>query len=130
MIGNYIVDFYCHERRLVIEVDGSVHDTQVDDDQYRQEIIELRGLTVLRLQNHEVTNDLPTVLERILTAAGVPSPDSPTSNKFTSDSPSPLAERGPGGGVSPPAPATSLPSPSSPFLRKRGKGAGGIGVSP
>src|SRR5688500_13078522 len=90
VIGSYIVDFYCHEKRIVIEVDGSIHDTQVDDDQYRQEIIEARGLTVLRFQNHEVTNDLPSVLERIMTAANIPS----------SISPSPQAGRGPGGGVS------------------------------
>ena len=91
VIGNYIVDFYCHEKRIVIEVDGPIHDTQVDDDRYRQEIIEARGLTVLRFQNHEVLNDLPSVLERILQAAGIP----------TSSSPSPQAGRGQGGGVSP-----------------------------
>ena len=47
-IGNYIVDFYCHELHLVIEVDGGIHNTLIDADTQRQEALVLLGLRVIR----------------------------------------------------------------------------------
>ncbi len=69
--GSSIVDFYCHEKRLVVEIDGAVHrgeDAQ-DRDKFRQEIIEQYGVRFVRLTTDEVENDLGAVLRRLLAAA-------------------------------------------------------------
>ena len=49
-IGYFVVDFYASAFRLVVEVDGPVHDQQVEADKARQEILEILGLTVLRIR--------------------------------------------------------------------------------
>ena len=56
VIDNYIVDFYCHEARLVIELDGSQHYEKAGllRDQIRTERIEQRGLTILRTPNNAI----------------------------------------------------------------------------
>lgn len=64
-IGNFIVDFYNAPYRLVVEVDGSVHDNQVELDQARQEILELIGLNVIRVNAEEVEKNLPAILQKI-----------------------------------------------------------------
>jgi len=56
IIDNFIVDFYCHKARLVIELDGSQH-YSVDGkvyDSLRTEILESYGLCVIRFSNKEV----------------------------------------------------------------------------
>ncbi len=61
----YFADFYCAERKLVIEIDGLIHTLQEDYDKARDQVmLELR-LTVLRVTNKEVVHDLDGVLERI-----------------------------------------------------------------
>lgn len=69
-LGRYIADFYCHEALLVVELDGSVHDRlyQAEYDKARQEEIEVRGLTVLRLKNDEVIESMPATLSKIADA--------------------------------------------------------------
>ncbi len=64
---NYIVDFYCHEIKLVIEVDGGVHDhPEVSiGDWKRQNQIESYGVHVLRFENKEIKQDIESVLENI-----------------------------------------------------------------
>ena len=64
-IGSFVVDFYAPSIRLVIEVDGSIHDQQIEADHARQEILELLGLKVLRLSAHQVENDISACLEKI-----------------------------------------------------------------
>ncbi len=64
-IGIFIVDFYCAEKDLVIEVDGPIHDFQVQEDATRQEFLEQKGLTVIRFRNDEVLGDLNGVLAMI-----------------------------------------------------------------
>ncbi len=69
--GSSIVDFYCHEKRLVVEIDGAVHqgeDAQ-DRDQIRQEIIERYGVRFLRLSADEIESDLKGSLGKIEAAA-------------------------------------------------------------
>jgi len=66
-LGPYILDFYCHEHSLVIEVDGGQH---YDKDQARRDVertswLEARGLRILRFSNLEVLNEIESVLERI-----------------------------------------------------------------
>ena len=64
-IGPLIVDFYNSDYRLVIEVDGSVHDFQQHADQERQAILETLGLNVLRVKAELVEHNLPNVLDMI-----------------------------------------------------------------
>jgi very-short-patch-repair endonuclease len=64
-IGSFVVDFYAPSIRLVIEVDGSIHDQQIEADFARQEILELLGLKVLRLSAYQVENDISACLEKI-----------------------------------------------------------------
>jgi len=66
-IDRYIVDFYCREAGLVIEVDGSVHDSReaTEYDDARQQFLENRGLTVLRFSNAKVINDNDGVMRCI-----------------------------------------------------------------
>jgi cyclase len=66
-LGIYIADFYCHALKLVIEVDGNIHE-QADviiNDNYRESILENEGLTILRFKNDEIDKSLSTVVERI-----------------------------------------------------------------
>lgn len=60
----FIADFYCAEKKLVIEVDGKIHDFQKEYDQHRDEILNSLKLTVLRIRNEEV-DDVHSVLEKI-----------------------------------------------------------------
>ena len=66
-IGNYIVDFYCPENKLVIELDGGIHSTKEakEKDQHRDENLINFGLKVLRIENEEVIKDITSVLEKI-----------------------------------------------------------------
>jgi len=66
-IGQFIVDFYCPEIRLVIEVDGSVHDEPevAERDAGRQQHLESLGLRVIRFTNAQVIRELDAVIERI-----------------------------------------------------------------
>jgi very-short-patch-repair endonuclease len=66
-LGRYIVDFYCHEANLVIELDGSGHDEdhQREYDSLRDKDIASRGIKVLRFSNHDVTHNLAAVLSEI-----------------------------------------------------------------
>ena len=66
-IGNYIVDFYCHSAKLVIEIDGSQHfydEEQVYDHQ-RTEYLEQMGLHVLRISNRQINEEFKSVCEHI-----------------------------------------------------------------
>ena len=61
-IDQYIVDFYCKELDLVIEIDGTSHDLKVESDEKRHEKIESFGLTILRFNDRAVKNDLHNVI--------------------------------------------------------------------
>ncbi len=66
-VGQYIVDFYCHEANLAIELDGSGHEDadQADYDRNRSAELESAGITVIRFWNYEVWDDLEGVLTTI-----------------------------------------------------------------
>jgi primosomal protein N' len=64
-IERFIVDFYCAEANLVIEVDGEVHQYTQEEDALRQETLESLGLKVIRFTNDEVFNQLDSVINRI-----------------------------------------------------------------
>ena len=65
VIEPYIVDFYCHEIGLVIELDGSQHgmDDAIEYDAERTKFLEALGLTVVRYWNHDVLGRSEVVLE-------------------------------------------------------------------
>ena len=64
-IGNYIVDFYCPEAKLVIEIDGSEHLKQADYDNERTEYLLSTGCKVLRFWNNEINKNLEEVIMKI-----------------------------------------------------------------
>ena len=67
VIDNYIVDFYCHSARLIIEIDGSQHyeEKGLSKDKFRTERIEQRNLTVIRIPNNEVNRNFEGVCQYI-----------------------------------------------------------------
>ena len=66
-IMGFVVDFYCPEKRLVIEVDGGYHrgKDQIDYDKARQALLEILNICFLRFTNDEVLNDLDLVTQKI-----------------------------------------------------------------
>jgi very-short-patch-repair endonuclease len=67
----FILDFFCVERQLAVEVDGGVHlyPEQAARDLERSEFLEQRGVHVLRFTNEEIEQHLPDVLRKIAEAA-------------------------------------------------------------
>lgn len=66
IIKGFITDFYCHGAKLVIEVDGGIHQRQVEYDTNRDEVSIGRGLRILRISNEEIRQNIDDVLTRIL----------------------------------------------------------------
>ncbi len=66
-IGPFIVDFYCFEARLVLEIDGEIHEEpgQMEYDKERQHYLESLGLRVLRFSNIQVLDQADSVLKAI-----------------------------------------------------------------
>ena len=65
IIDRYIVDFYCHEKALVVEIDGDIHDLQQEYDAERDNHLRARGFQVLRVSNYDVKDNLLLVLHKI-----------------------------------------------------------------
>ncbi len=76
-IGTFIADFRCAEHRLIVEVDGEIHEFQKEYDKVRTEIIGDHTYRVIRFTNKEVLNELPMVLKKISEALS-PHPPSPS----------------------------------------------------
>ncbi len=72
-LGQFVLDFYCPALRLVVELDGNIHNTpeQAERDRARTEHLAAAGYTVVRFRNHEVLHDLPSVLARLRLLAGL-----------------------------------------------------------
>ena len=64
-IERYIVDFYCHKAKLVIEVDGEIHNFQKEYDLGMEAELEKYGITVIRFSNKDVINNIEKVIEKI-----------------------------------------------------------------
>ncbi len=69
VIDGFVADFYCHAASLVVEVDGEIHNTQIEEDRHRERAFALRGLHVVRFTNGQILNDLSTCLSEIRNAA-------------------------------------------------------------
>jgi len=73
-IDSYIVDFYCAEKKLIIEIDGGQHAKRKEYDFARTVYLNSLGMTVMRFWNNEVLSDIDSVLEFIKTTLSLPSP--------------------------------------------------------
>ena len=65
MIEGFVLDFYCPEHKVGIEVDGGIHLKRKDYDKLRQEVIESEGITVIRISNKELMNRKRSVLDKL-----------------------------------------------------------------
>ena len=64
-IGNYIADFYCAEKNMVIEIDGWSHDNKYEYDKVRDEYMKTLGIHVLRISDIDVKRDMSGTLDWI-----------------------------------------------------------------
>jgi very-short-patch-repair endonuclease len=67
VIEGFIVDFYCHKAGLVIELDGNVHEEEIqkESDALRDKVLNELGLRVVRFRNEEVAKKLSHVVEKV-----------------------------------------------------------------
>ena len=61
----YIADFYCAEKKLVVEIDGLIHAFQVEYDKVRDDVLKDLNMIILRITNDEVENNISAVLNKI-----------------------------------------------------------------
>ena len=59
----FVVDFYCHQRKVVVEIDGKIHKYKKERDRFRTFLINMLGIKVIRYQNEEIENNIEMVLE-------------------------------------------------------------------
>ncbi|MCK6684694.1 MAG: endonuclease domain-containing protein [Thermoanaerobaculia bacterium] len=121
----FILDFFCPEKGLCVEVDGSIHGEkdQKARDAERDAVLRARGLNVLRFRSEEIEADLPAVLAEITREAGVgPHPPAPSP-----------ASAGEGEPVSHPGERVSISDPGAPSAQRVGEGVpvdGAVAPSP
>src|SRR5690606_23344191 len=65
LIDDFIVDFVCLSKRLVIEVDGEIHNFQQEHDEQRTLMLNEKGFKVIRFKNEEVLGNIESVLNQI-----------------------------------------------------------------
>ena len=70
-LNKFVVDFYCREKKLVVELDGGVHDVKVNKeyDEARTQMLSGLDIYVLRFRNEEVISNIELVLMKIVEAA-------------------------------------------------------------
>ncbi len=71
-LDRFVVDFYCHAAKLVVELDGKQHEWFSDYDAGRTEVLERVGLRVIRFTNAEVCDDLDSALSQIYAELRLP----------------------------------------------------------
>ncbi|MDQ7009074.1 MAG: DUF559 domain-containing protein [Candidatus Gracilibacteria bacterium] len=65
IIDNYIVDFYIPDLKLVIEIDGSIHDKRKEYDKIRTEILKGYGLKEIRILNYRIENNFSEICKKL-----------------------------------------------------------------
>ena len=67
-IGDYIVDFYCASKRLIVELDGEVHNAedQIEKDKFRDQNLTEMNFRVIRISNSKVLNEIEEVKNLLL----------------------------------------------------------------
>jgi very-short-patch-repair endonuclease len=70
LVKPYVLDFYCHEKKIAIELDGGQHNTPEarEHDERRSRFLHQEGIRVLRFWNHDVLEDTECVLEAVWNA--------------------------------------------------------------
>ena len=61
----FISDFFCFEKKLAIEIDGKIHDFQIEKDTLRDEMIRMNGLDIIHFKNIDIENDLNSALKKL-----------------------------------------------------------------
>ncbi len=74
VIGGFIVDFDCAAARLAIELDGPIHDGQMELDRERDHALAQMGIGTLRIRNEELAEDFEAVVSKIAAACRRPNP--------------------------------------------------------
>ena len=69
-VGPYVADFYCPAAKLVIEIDGLIHDFTVERDEVRDEYMRALGLDILRIPASEVVKDALSVADGLVRLCG------------------------------------------------------------
>ncbi len=66
-VSHYIADLYCHSKRLIVEIDGGIHDLEEIkmNDEERQKNIEALGIKVIRVKNKDIRNNIDWVVQII-----------------------------------------------------------------
>jgi very-short-patch-repair endonuclease len=64
-IERFIADFYCHQSKLVVEIDGKIHQYQKEYDQGREAEMNKYDIKIIRFTNDEVINDIDQIIEKI-----------------------------------------------------------------
>ncbi|MEN6621689.1 MAG: endonuclease domain-containing protein, partial [Smithella sp.] len=130
-LGGYILDFYCHEARLAVEIDGAVHHEadQAQHDADRSAYLNEQGIRVIRFWNHEVLSQTDAVLQKILeqiqSSTSSQTPPFPVGSKPNGSSAFPSASnRVLGDSTVFPFPLSSVPGDSSAFPSTSGRGKG------
>ncbi len=62
MIGNYIVDFYCKQFGLVIEIDGESHNYKIEYDETRGVFLKALGIEIIHFNDIDIKNDMDSIL--------------------------------------------------------------------
>ncbi|MFH1326204.1 MAG: endonuclease domain-containing protein [Candidatus Falkowbacteria bacterium] len=65
IIDGFIIDLYCHQLKLAIEIDGSIHLKQTDYDKKRQNIIEQHGIIFFRINNKSIEQNVEGVMDNL-----------------------------------------------------------------
>ena len=75
VIEGFVVDFYCYELCLAIEIDGTIHEKQKEYDILRQGLIEEKDIKFIRVTNEEINKDIGILLTKIKIAGSPPLPE-------------------------------------------------------
>ncbi|MEO8168754.1 MAG: DUF559 domain-containing protein [bacterium] len=72
-----VADFFCHEKKLVVEIDGKIHDYQKGHDELRERLIRERTIVVKRFKNEEVEQDISRAMKSLEDLVGAIENSSP-----------------------------------------------------
>jgi very-short-patch-repair endonuclease len=65
VIEGFVVDFYCSEHKLAIEIDGGIHNRRKEYDELRQREIEAKGNIIIRIKNEDLNNNCDMLIKKI-----------------------------------------------------------------
>lgn len=61
----FIANFYCFSKKIIVEIDGAIHDFQIEYDEIRTDILEEMGYKIIRFRNKEVLNNWKEVANKL-----------------------------------------------------------------